>query len=191
MSIRLTDDKQVVANVFSKNSLRIGGACLACLVLSGCGGGGFDLAGVLESRPVQLDGEQVVLDQGQVDCGTREDLWTIAPMGDGRALGRLTQKGRNLQFSDDVQIGDPAVGTPYAQVHGTFPVKVQQSGSVRDEDEWTKSGDAKVGVKIDHSCFQGSLPNLMGIRHGQFDPSTSPVFRFKLDGQWTVDRVLH
>jgi len=140
---------------------------------------------------VQLDGEQVVLDQGQVDCGAREDLWTITPMGEGRALGRLTPKGRNLQFSDDVQIGDPAVGVPYAQLHGTFPIKVQQSGSVRDEDEFTKSAEAKVGVRIDHSCFQGPLPTLMGIRHGQFDPSTSPVFRFKLDGQWTVDRVLH
>jgi hypothetical protein len=32
---------------------------------------------------------------------------------------------------------------------------------------------------------------LMGVRHGQFDPSTSPAFRFKLDGEWQVDRVVH
>ena len=111
-SIPPTDDKQMVANVFLNNCLRICGATLACLMLAGCGPSGFDLNGVLESRPVRLDGEQVVLDQGQVECGTHEDLWTIEPLGDGRALGRLTKKGRDLQFSDDIQIGDPAVGVP-------------------------------------------------------------------------------
>ena len=181
----------MVANVFYNNRLRICGATLACLMLAGCGPSGFDLNGVLESRPVQLDGEQVAMDQGQVDCGAREELWSIQPLGDGRALGRLTQKGRDLQFSDDVQIGDPAVGVPYVQVRGSFPVKVIQPGSVRDEDQWTKSADAKVAVRIDHSCFQANPPSLMGIRHGQFDPSTSPAFRFKLDGEWQVDRVLH
>ncbi len=181
----------MVANVFLNNWLRICGPTLACLMLAGCGPSGFDLNGVLESHPVRLDGEQVVLDQGQVECGTHEDLWTIESLGDGRALGRLTKKGRDLQFSDDIQIGDPAVGVPYVQLHGSFPVKVIQSGSVRDEDEWTKSADAKVVVRIDHSCFQASPPALMGIRHGQFDQSASPAFRFKLDGEWQVDRVVH
>ena len=31
----------------------------------------------------------------------------------------------------------------------------------------------------------------MGIRHGQFDQSASPAFRFKLDGEWQVDRIVH
>jgi len=186
-----TDDKQMVANVFYNNRLRNCGAALACLILAGCGPSGFDLTGALESHPVKLDREQVVLNTEQVDCGAREDLWTITPLGDGRSLGRLTQKGRDLQFNDDVQIGDPAVGVPYAQIHGSFSVKVIQPGSVRDEDEWTKSGDAKVAVRIDHSCFQANPPTLMGIRHGQFDQSTNPTFRFKLDGEWQVDRVLH
>jgi hypothetical protein len=164
---------------------------LASLLLAGCGGGGFDPAGVLESRPVRLDSEQVVLITEQLECGTREDLWTMFPLGDGRSVGRLTTKGRALQFSDDVQIGDPIVGVPFVQLHGSFPVKVIQSGSIRDEDEWTKSAEAKVGVRIDHSCFQANPPILMGIRHGQFDQSSIPVFRFKLDGEWTVDRVVH
>ncbi|MGH9646014.1 MAG: hypothetical protein ACRD4E_04280, partial [Bryobacteraceae bacterium] len=64
-------------------------------------------------------------------------------------------------------------------------------GSVRDEDEWTKSADAKVAVRIDHSCFKADPPELMGIRHGQFDQSANPVFRFKLDGEWQVDSVVH
>jgi len=171
--------------------LRIVAVFLAFLALTACGGGGFNPGGVLESRAVRLDGEQVVLDQSQVDCGAREDLWTIASMGDARALGRLTAKGRDLQFSDDVQIGDPVVGVPYVQIHGMLPVKVVQTGSVRDEDEWTKLADAKVTVAINHSCFQTNPPALMGIRHGQFDLSSNPVFRFKLDGEWTVDKVIH
>lgn len=176
--------------MFYKNCLGICGT-LTGLMLAGCGPSGFDLTGALESHPVRLDQEQVVLNTEQVDCGAREDLWTISPLGDGRALGRLTKKGRDLQFNDDVQIGDPAVGVPYVQIHGDFSVKVIQPGSVRDEDEWTKSADAKVAVEINHSCFQASPPMLMGIRHGQFDPSSSPVFRFKLDGEWLVDRIVH
>src|SRR5437773_2035108 len=131
----------MVANVFPQNRSRICGVSLACLMLVGCGPSGFDLSGVLESRPVRLDGEQVAMDQGQLDCGTREDLWNISPLGDGRSVGRLTQKGRDLQFSDDVQIGDLVVGLPYAQLHGAFSLRVYQPGSVRDEDQWSKVGD--------------------------------------------------
>ena len=181
----------MVLNVFLNTRLRICGATLAYLLLAGCGGDGFDPAGVLESHPVRLDGEQVVLTPEQVDCGAREDLWTMSPLGEGRSLGRLTTKGRNLQFNDDVQIGDPAVGVPYVQLRGSFPVKATQAGSAHDEDEWTKLADAKVLVRIDHKCFQASPPALMGIRHGQFDHSASPAFRFKLDGEWQVDRVVH
>ncbi len=174
------------------NVLRIiPGGFLACLVLAGCGGGEFDPRGILESRPVQLDGEQVTLNQGQVECGAREDLWIVSPMGEGRAIARLTQKGRDLQFSDEVQIGDPAIGVPYAQIHGSFPVTVMKMGSVHDEDAFTKLADAKVGVKINHPCFQDNPLLLMGVRHGQFDPSTNPVFRFKLDQEWMADQVVH
>jgi len=52
----------VVVNVFLKNAAKLRVVFLACLILAGCGGGGFDLRGVLESRPVRLDGEQVVMD---------------------------------------------------------------------------------------------------------------------------------
>jgi hypothetical protein len=172
--------------------LRVPAAFLAFLMLAGCGSGGFSVNQTLESRPVQLDGEQVVLDSGQVDCGTREDLWTITPFGDGRAAGRLTQKGRDLQFSDDVQIGDPVVGAPYVQIHGTFPVRVLRVGSVHDEDAYTKVAEANVSVRINHSCFQRNPPVLMGIRHGKFDQSASPVFRFiQEDEEWQVDHIVH
>jgi hypothetical protein len=189
-SARGTDDKHVVANML----LRIGGAflgCLACLVLHGCGGSDFDPNGILESRPVQLDQEQVILDPSQVDCGAQEDLWTVTPMGTGRAIARLTQKGRNLQFSDDVQIGDPVIGAPYVQIHGSFPIKVIKMGSVHDEDDYTRLVDAKVGVTVDNTCFRDAPLVLLGVRHGQFDQSANPVFRLKLDHDWLVDQTVH
>lgn len=179
----------MVANLFPRNGLRICGPLLAGLVLAGCGGG-FDPNGVVESRPVRLDGEQVVLDLGQVECGAREDLWTISRLDESRSVGRLTQKGRDLQFSDDVQIGDPGIGVPYVQIHGSFPVKVMRMGTILDEDGYTKLANARAGVKIAHSCFPNPL-TLMGIRHGQFDQSTPPIFRLKLDADWHVDQVIH
>jgi hypothetical protein len=191
MSTAQTDDKQMVANVFPKSAAKVSVVFLACLMLAGCGGGGFDVKGILESRPVRLDGEQVVLDQEQLDCGTHEELWNVSTLGDTRSVGRLTQKGRDLHFGDDIQIGDPVVGVPYAQLHGSFSLSVYRPGSIRDEDEWDKVADARVGVKIDHRCFQSNPPRLMGIRHGQFDLSVNPVFRFKLDQEWKVDQVVH
>ena len=160
-------------------------------MLAGCGSGGFDSSGLLESRPVRLDGEQVLLSPEQVSCGAREDLWDVVPLGLERAVARLLPKGRDLQFSDDVQIGDPNIGAPYVQIHGSFSVKVLQAGSVRDEDAFTKSADARVGVQIDHKCFQGNPLVVMGVRRGRFDQSANPVFRFKLDNEWLVDQVIH
>ena len=164
----------------------------ACLALAACGSGGFDPTAALESQPIRLDGEQVVLEQGQLDCGALEDLWNVAQLGDGRSVGHLTQKARNLQFSDDVQIGDANIGLPYAQIHGSFAVRVLQMASVRDDDPSTKTVEAKVAVKIDHKCFENTWPVLMGVRHGQFTPSAHTIFRFTLDGeQWPFDKVVH
>ena len=109
-------------------------------------------------------------------------------MGEARSLGRLTQKGRDLQFGDDIQIVPP---TPYAQVRGSFSLKVLQVGTIQDSDAFTKIAEAKVGVRIDHKCFQDNLPILMGIRHGEFTASTSTVFRFKLENEWQFDQIIH
>jgi hypothetical protein len=181
----------MVVNILPRKRVGLPLGLLAGLILAGCGPGGFDPNGILQSRPVRLDGEQIVLNPGQLECGAHEDLWTVASLGDDRSVARLNQKARDLQFSDDVQIGEPGIVTPYAQIHGSFPVKVVQVGSVRDEDAFTKTADAKIAVLIDHSCFQNNPPVLMGVRHGKFDPSTNPVFRFKLDGDWSVDQIVH
>jgi len=168
--------------------LKISGLLLACLGLAACSNSGFDPNGLLESRPIRLDGEQIVLNSTQVECGAQNDLWTVTPMGEGRSLGRLTQKGRDLQFGDDIQIVSP---NPYAQVRGSFPLKVLQVGTVQDSDAFTKTAEAKVGVRIDHKCFQDNFPVLMGIRHGEFTASTSTVFRFKLENEWQFDQIIH
>ena len=158
------------------------------MALAGCGGNGFDPNGLLESHPVRLDGEQIVLNTTQVECGAQNDLWTVTPMGDGRSLGRLTQKGRDLQFGDDIQIVSP---NPFAQVRGAFPLKVLQGGTIQDSDAFTKTMEAKVGVRIDHKCFQDSMPVLMGIRHGEFTSAANTVFRFKLENEWQFDQIIH
>jgi len=161
---------------------------VACFALAGCGGNGFDPNGLLEGRPVRLDGEQIVLNSTQVECGAQNDLWTVTPMGDGRSLGRLTQKGRDLQFGDDIQIVAP---NPYAQVRGSFSLRALQIGNITDSDAFTKTMEAKVGVRIDHKCFQDNFPVLMGIRHGEFTASTNTVFRFKLENEWQFDQIIH
>jgi hypothetical protein len=181
----------VVANISLRKCLKRRAGFLACLTLAGCGGGGFDPNGILESHPLRLDGEQVMLNGDELDCGAREELWNINPTGEGTAVARLTQKGRDLQFGDDVRIGEPGIPAPYAQLRGSFSVKVLQVGTIHDDDAFTKRADAKVGVRIDHPCFQNYLPVLMGIRHGQFSASTNPIFRFKMDGEWMMDQILH
>jgi hypothetical protein len=143
---------------------------------------------VLESRAVRLDGEQAVLSAAQVECGVQNDLWIISPMGEERSLGRLTQKGRDLQFGDDVQIVQPA---SWVQLRGSFSLHALQVANIQDSDAYTKVAEAKVGVRIDHKCFQDSLPVLMGIRKGQFSSAANVSLRFKLDNEWQFDQVVH
>jgi hypothetical protein len=109
-------------------------------------------------------------------------------MGEERSLGRLTQKGRDLQFGDDVQIVQPA---SWVQLRGSFSLHALQVANIQDSDAYTKVAEAKVGVRIDHKCFQDSLPVLMGIRKGQFSSAANVSLRFKLDNEWQFDQVVH
>src|SRR5580658_7359766 len=95
----------------------------AILCLSGCGSSEFDegaIKGMLEATPLTLSNEQVIISPTQLDCGVQNDLWD-PPSGN---TARLTQKGRDLKFSDDVRVADPDIHQPFTQVTGAFTVAV-------------------------------------------------------------------
>ncbi|MEO8097096.1 MAG: hypothetical protein ABI811_05300 [Acidobacteriota bacterium] len=163
------------------------------LLLSACEAGPFDGSqahGVLQSKPMELDGEQVVITPEQITCGEMKELWTVDQVGSSGAIGRLSAAARKLQFSDDIRMGDPAFRNPYVQVKGTFDVEVKSVAELIDIDPQTKEIEAIMGVKINHPCFTSPLP-LMGVRHGVFSQTTNPRFLFKLRNGWTVEKILH
>jgi hypothetical protein len=165
------------------------------MALSGCGSGEFDggqARGAIEASPVKLDAEQVMLTQPQVDCGVQNDLWEPpSQLNPGRSVARLTAKGRALKFDDDVAATDPDYRLPHVQVRGEFALRVLGDPSIKDGPEKdTRLVEAKVGVRIDHSCFPAPLP-MMGLKKGNFTPDATPVFLLRNDGGWRVDSLVH
>jgi len=169
--------------------IRLGFLAVLTGVLVGCGSSDFgpDMAkGILEGAPVTLSGEQVTLTGEQVQCGVNNDLWD-PPSGN---LARLTQKGRDLKFSDDIRVADPEINVPYTQVNGAFPVQVGDVLKVRDENGG-KVVELRLGVVIGHECFSKPLP-VMGIHKGKFAPDAPVVFSFKGGGkEWALDKLMH
>jgi hypothetical protein len=163
---------------------------ILALWLSGCGTpefGGDSIKGILEGTPLSLSSEQVSLSDSQIECGAKNDLWD-PPNGN---VARLTDKGRDLKFTDDVRLHDPEIHTPYTQVSGTFPVSVSDVSKIRDDDKGMKLADVKLGIVIAHECFPNPLP-LMGVRKGKFTPDAPVVFRFQGSGkEWTLDKLVH
>jgi len=161
----------------------------AVIGLSGCGTPGFDsdtVKGMLESAPLELSNEQVVISDAQLDCGAKNELWD-PPNGN---VAHLTQKGRDLHFTDDIRLNDPEIHAPYTQVSGKFPVQVSDVTKVRDTDGG-KLADVRLGIRVAHECFTSPLP-LMGVRKGKFTPEAPVVFRFKgSDKEFTFDKLMH
>jgi hypothetical protein len=147
---------------------------------------------LIEVHTIPLDGEQIMVTESQIECGVQSELWDVQQLGPGRAVARLNQPGRNLLFGDDVVIGESGMHSPYAQIRGTFQLRLIDFGNVRADGEKFKLVDAKVGVEIPHSCFQSPLPQLMAVRRGRFTQDAIPTFRFRLDGSnWVFDRIQH
>jgi hypothetical protein len=171
-----------------------GSACIVCLclALAGCNNGPLDDSRVrylLESGTIALNGEEVIVSQQQLECGVQSELWEIQTLGPGLAVGRLLPRGRELKFDDDVQLNDKRFA--YTQVRGEFSVQLFDVQTIRDENARTKLVDAKVGVRIDHSCFQNPLM-LMGVRHGKFTQEFLPRFQFvQVNDDWQYDSVVH
>jgi hypothetical protein len=171
--------------------LRILLASIATLTicLFGCSSPEFSVDTVkeiLEGAPLNLTDEQARLTEGQVDCGARNELWD-PPNGN---VARLSQKGRDLKFTDDVRLNDPEIPGPYIQVSGAFPVTVTKVSKLRKDGKGNLV-DVRLGIIIKHECFTSPLP-LMGIRKGKFTPDAAVVFRFLGSGQdWTLDKLMH
>jgi hypothetical protein len=170
--------------------LRLLLSSIAILCLSGCASPGFDeggAKGILESAPLTVSSEQVTLTDAQVYCGVQAELWD-PPSGN---MAKLTQKGRDLKFTDDVRVVDPDIRQPFTQVTGTFPVSVSEVTKLRDTDNGMKLADAKLGIIIANECFTTPLP-LMGVRKGKFVPGVPVIFRFQGSGkEWSLDKLMH
>jgi len=167
---------------------------LLSIVSAGCSGKDFNedkAREIVESQPVRLDGEQASLNNAQIDCGVRSDLWE-APVeaSPGHTSAHLLQAGRDLKFSDDV-LSDPAFQHSYVQVKGDLALQVSSIVGTKDAPDDMKIGEFRVGVKIPHACFPNPLP-LMGVKKGLFREDVPVAFRFKLaeDG-WHMDQLLH
>ena len=174
--------------------LRLAQAFATVLLLStlGCASGGFGeskIRELLETKPLQLDAEQVSLTMAQLDCGVRSELWEPPALGAGdRQVARLMEKGRAAKFTDDVII-TPGVRYPAAQVRGEFSIAVIEVLNIKDE-KGGKLVEAKVGVYINNTCFNSPL-TMMGIRRGDFSPDAAVQFRFLEEGGWHLDRIVH
>lgn len=166
------------------------------IVLAGCGEDSFNWGKVgklLEGSPIHLDAEYVMLDGGEFDCGVSEELWDPKPVLKGiageRGISRLSDKGRALKFSDDVNIGD--MRQPYVQVRGDFNLQALDIKSDRQgPDQNSRLVDVKLGVKIDHTCFPNPLI-LMGVRKGNFTEDYPSVVLFRFNNGWQYDSIVH
>jgi hypothetical protein len=166
-----------------------------CAVLAGCGSSGFNdaaMKALAERNPIQLDSEQVSLTEGQVNCGVANDLWYEAPGDGGRAIYRLTEKGRDLKFSDNVYARDPDFPFPYTQLRGKFNLSLTRVVSVQDgSEQGTKLVQAALGVKIPHSCFADPLL-IMGIAKGRFTTNLAPTLLYENDNDvWSAVKLVH
>jgi hypothetical protein len=166
-----------------------------CILFTGCSHG-FDedaMRVLAEQNPIALDSEQVTLTDGQLSCGIINDLWEEVPSDGGqRAIYRLTQKGRDLQFSDDIYARDPEFNGAYTQLRGKFFLSLAAVVAAHDgPDQGTKLVQATLGVKIPHACFADPLP-IMGINKGKFTTKLAPTLLYENgDKGWLAIKLMH
>lgn len=166
-----------------------------CAFATGCSSDGdaSDLIARATGSPVELDGEQVSLTDRQISCGAANDLWEDAASSGGQSsVYRLTPKGRELKFSDDIYLDNPEYHTAYTQVRGKFLLNMPSVLAIHDGPEaGTKLIQSPLGIKIAHVCFPAPLP-LMGVSKGKFTTSVAPTLLFEnSETGWMPKKLLH
>jgi hypothetical protein len=166
-------------------------AMLGVLACTGCNRDFDDGAAMtlLNQQPVKLDSEQVVLNEGQLECGVQQELWeSPVPSGD-RRVARLLQAARDLKFFDDVMVEKTGIGS--AQIRGDITLEIIPGFQTKDTEQGVKIVSGHVGAIIKHACFASSLP-LMGVRKGEFSADAPVQVRFVQEGSdWKFDRLVH
>ena len=179
-------------------------AAILCALSTGCGDpNAFDdgvAKGAAQAEPFPLDSEQVTMSPAQLACGANNELWeapvvpttTAVGLGSERTVSHLQQKGRDLNFSDDVSSDEAGHVLPYTQVRGKFPLQLDQVISIKDgEDKDTKIVQAKVGVKIAHPCFDTPL-YIMGVHKGQYRDDLPATLQYERYGEgWHLTKIVH
>jgi hypothetical protein len=168
-------------------------ATVGCLWLGGCSKATFDAGTVRNAggQTVELQSEQVSIQDSALNCAIEKGLFEVPYDAGSRMIARLTEKGRNLGFSDDVSIGEQGYSQPYTQVRGTFKIEFGQVVKISDVQDGIKPVQAVAGVKIPHECFPSGL-TVMGINGGTIAENIAPAFEFdRYDNDWHVMSILH
>lgn len=165
-----------------------------CVFVTACGHE-FDGEAIQSGagKPAELDREQVSMSYEQLLCGVKNELWEsdTAETGQPQTSYRLTQKGRDLQFSDDIYPSGAGYTTPYTQVRGKFKLFLGQVIAITNGPDHAKLVQAKLSVKIPHPCFATALP-IMGVRKGKFTPDAAPVLKYEEDESgWQLTELVH
>jgi len=170
-------------------------AAILCALSTGCSDpDAFNdgvVKGVAEAEPFQLDSEQVTMSPAQLACGVNDELWEAPTAGADRSIAHLQQKGRDLNFSDDIS-SEELGRLPYTQVRGKFSLVVDRVISTKDgEDKNTKIVQAKIGVKVAEPCFDTPL-YIMGIRKGKYSEDLPATLQYeRYDVGWHLTKILH
>jgi len=147
---------------------------------------------VATERPFNLESEEVSLPQGAVDCGVENNLWYPPEDAAGRAVARLTDKARELNFTDDVSINEGGYSQPHAQMRGKVSLAATQVLSIVDgKEQGTKIVQAQIQVIVPHPCFPAPLA-IMGFRRSRPAQGLPPTVEFDYtnDG-WRLEKFIH
>jgi hypothetical protein len=171
-------------------------AVILCALSTACGDPDAFNDGVAKAAaqavPFQLDSEQVDMNPAQLACGANDDLWEAPIVGSDRTISHLEQKGRDLNFTDDISSDEPGHQWPYTQVRGKFPLQLDQVISIKDgDDKDTKIVQARIGIRIAEPCFDTPL-YILGVRKGQYRDDLPATLQYEKDGTgWHLTKIVH